>query len=132
MLIERVFKLRTLEVADEPLRKFTTPLMRRLTRDTAAAPVLLNALDGAAPVTTSPLFNRPAPVPGQEHAEAARRVFLFARILKAAGMLTPEQLALAFDTLSTSDPRTVVADPFIGAVGPVHNLGATLSDGLDS
>lgn len=132
LLIERVFHLRRLEVAHEPLWNFTTPLMRRLTSDTAAVPVLLNALNGAAPATTSPLFNSPAPMPGQEHAEAARRVFLLALILKAAGKLTLEQLATAFDTLSNADPRTVVADPFIGAVGPVHNLGATLSDGLDS
>jgi hypothetical protein len=130
--IERVFHLRRLEVAHEPLWKFTTPLMRRLTSDTTAVPVLLNALNGAAPATTSPLFNSPAPMPGQEDAEAARRDFLLARILKAAGKLTPEQLATAFDTLSNADPRTVVADPFIGAVGPIHNLGATLSDGLDS
>lgn len=130
--IERVFHLRRLEAADEPIWKFSVPLLQRLTTDPGAIHVLADALDGTPPDATSPLFDSPAPKPRQEQADTARRVFLLARALKAAGQLTPARLATAIATLRNSDPRTAVADPFSGAVGPLHVLGASLADGLNS
>lgn len=130
--IERVFHLRRLELADEPIWKFTTPLLHRLTNDPEAIDALVDALDGTTPDATSPLFNNPAPKPEQEQADTARRVFLLARTLKAAGQLTPARLTTAMSTLRKVDPRTTVTDPFPGAVGPLHTLGALLADGYTS
>jgi hypothetical protein len=132
LLIDRVFHPRRLEAADEPLWKFTTPLVQRLATDAAALPVLLGALDGTPPPAASPLFSTPEPAPREAQADSVRRVFLLARVLHGTGQLTPELLAVALETLSRADRRTVVADPFTGATGPLYNLGVTLSDGPQS
>ncbi|WP_160320880.1 NACHT domain-containing protein [Arthrobacter alpinus] len=130
LLIERVFHLRRLEVSREPMWKFTTPLLRRLATDAEAVESLISALNGLPSIESSPLFNDPALVPGQELAAATRRTFLFARFLKEAGKLTSEHLSTAIAGLRTGDPRTVVADPFASCAGPVSTLGAALTDGL--
>lgn len=130
--IERIFHLRRLEVADEPTWKFTTPLLHRLANDPEAIQALIGALDGTTPDATSPLFDSPAPQPGQEQADTARRVFLLAGTLKAAGHLTPARLATAIATLRGTDPRTTMTDPFIGVIGPLRTLAAPLAEGLSN
>ena len=131
LLIERVFDLHRLEVTYEPRWKFTTPVMRRLANDPVALSVLRGALTGATPNTESSLWESHAPWAGADSAAAARRVFLIARIVKSAGKLSPEEQGMVSESLRKADSRTVVADPFTGAVGPLRTLGVSLYDGLD-
>lgn len=128
--VERLFDLRRLEVAREPLWTFTEPLIHRITHDPIAAHALNDALDGRDVAIESPLFEQVSISPGIKPANAARRVFVIARTLKAAGHLDASALEVAFEVLRKADPRTTVADPFAGAIGPLRTLGVALADGI--
>lgn len=127
--VERVFDLRRLEVAHEPLWKFTEPLIHRVTNDPLAAHALTEALDGRDVAIQSPLFGQLAVSPGNEQVNAARRVFLIARTLEVAGHLDAGALETALEILRKADPRTTVTDPYTGATGPLRTLGVVLAGG---
>ena len=129
--VERIFDLRRLEVAREPLWKFTEPLIHRITNDPMAAHALTEALDGRDVAIESPLFEQLAISAGIEQANAARRVFVIARTLEAAGHLNAGALETAFEVLRKTDPRTTVTDPYAGATGPLRTLGVALADGTN-
>jgi hypothetical protein len=129
--VERIFNLRRLEVAREPLWKFTEPLVHRITNDPMAVHALTEALDGQDAAIESPLFEQLAISPESEQANAARRVFVIARTLEAAGHLGAGALEAAFEVLRKTDPRTTVADPCAGATGPLRTLGVALADGTN-
>jgi len=129
--VERIFNLRRLELAREPQWKFTEPLLHRVTNDPMAAHALAESLDGRDVAIESPLFEQLAISPGIEQASAARRVFVIARTLQAAGHLDAGALETAFEVLRKTDPRTTVTDPFAGATGPLRTLGVALADGAN-
>jgi hypothetical protein len=130
-LVDRVFDLRHLEVAGEAMWKFTAPLLYRLGTDPDAVQVLIDSLDGRPPTGTSSLFapQVASPMLSAPMGDVARRVFITARILKAAGHLTGTHLGTGMRVLQTADPRLSVADPFAETTGPLYTLGARLADG---
>jgi hypothetical protein len=129
--IERIFNLRRLEVAHEPMWKFTEPLIHRVTNDPMAAHALIEALDGRDVAIESPLFEQLATTSGSSQASAARRVFVIARTLEAAGHLDAGALETALGVLRMTDPRTTVTDPYASATGPLRTLGVALADGVN-
>jgi hypothetical protein len=128
--LEQLLHPRRLELAREPMWKFTTPLLHRLNTDGSAVEVLAKSLNGTSPTAPNTLLPDPAPQMSTAEDVVARRVFLAARALRAAGRLTPDELATALEVLRTADPRLVVTDPFADSCGPLRTLGASLLDGL--
>ena len=106
--------------------KFTIPLLHRVATDPDAVTALTTMLDGTSPASSFPLLPIDAPYGGLPEHYLARRVYLVARTLKAAGFLTPERRESALLVLRESDPRITVIDPFNDLAGPLHTLGASL------
>lgn len=127
--LERIFHLPRFERTDEPVWIFTAPLLRRLDTDPDTVQALSDVLDGTALTATTSLFLDQISNTGPADHDTARRVFLAARTLKAAGQLTASRLEAALNVLRAVDPRLVVADPFIDSTGPLRVLGAALAEG---
>lgn len=129
-LVHRLFNPRRLEIANEPLWKFTAPLLHRLRGDADAVQILIDSLDGRLVKEATPVFaieglrGRVAPTPEED---VARRVFVTARVLEVTGHLVGSHQETVLQLLRHADPRTTVIDPFVEGCGPLGTLGARLA-----
>lgn len=130
VLWQRLLDPRRLEIADEPMWKFTLPMLRRLSYDSTARVALSEALAGAPDTTradggedTLTLF-KTSPRPH----DPVRLVFANACALKASGHLDEASLETALKSLRHGDARTAVVNPFSSEIGPLSLLGAKLID----
>lgn len=130
VLWQRLLDPRRLEIANEPMWKFTLPMLRRLSYDSTARVALSEALAGAPDTTradggedTLTLFETSP----RQH-DPVRLVFASACALKASGHLDEASLETALKSLRQGDARTAVVNPFSSEIGPLSLLGAKLID----
>jgi len=129
LIAERAYNL-LIERDSVPLLPLLTgPFVRRVRRDSSASKVIQSIVlqPEATNHASTPIWApQHSTVPPAGAAASARRVFLFASVLRRAGRLDEETAAAADLTLSAV-PHTVVKDPFTGVERTLYASIGTLA-----